>query len=67
MTTSGLVVDVDLKDRIRASFDVPAGLAPSRLSGPNGAGKSSLLACLAGLVRPDSGRIGLGGASALRR
>jgi iron complex transport system ATP-binding protein len=29
--------------------------------GPNGAGKSSLLACLAGLARPDSGQVSLGG------
>jgi molybdate transport system ATP-binding protein len=59
VTTSSLVVDVDLKDRIRASFDVPAGRTLA-VVGPNGAGKSSLLACLAGLARPDSGRIGLG-------
>ena len=31
--------------------------------GPNGAGKSSLLACLAGLLRPDSGAVSLDGAS----
>lgn len=29
--------------------------------GPNGAGKSSLLACLAGLHRPDAGQVTLGG------
>jgi iron complex transport system ATP-binding protein len=28
--------------------------------GPNGAGKSTLLACLAGLRRPDAGRVSLG-------
>jgi len=30
--------------------------------GPNGAGKSTLLSCLAGLARPDAGRITLDGA-----
>lgn len=30
--------------------------------GPNGAGKSSLLSCLAGLRRPDKGRVSLDGA-----
>ncbi len=31
------------------------------ICGPNGAGKSSLLACLAGLLVPDSGKVSLGG------
>jgi molybdate transport system ATP-binding protein len=30
------------------------------LFGPSGAGKSTLLDCIAGLLKPDSGRIGLG-------
>jgi iron complex transport system ATP-binding protein len=38
--------------------DLSASLRPGEVTaicGPNGAGKSSLLACLAGLVEPDSG------------
>ena len=38
--------------------DVTAALQPGRITaivGPNGAGKSSLLACLAGLLKPDTG------------
>ena len=31
------------------------------LLGPNGAGKSTLINCLAGLVRPDSGRLSVMG------
>ncbi|MDR1934148.1 MAG: ABC transporter ATP-binding protein [Candidatus Accumulibacter sp.] len=31
------------------------------LLGPNGAGKTTLISCLAGLVRPDSGQIGVKG------
>jgi branched-chain amino acid transport system ATP-binding protein len=31
------------------------------LIGPNGAGKTSLLRCIAGMLRPNAGRIALGG------
>lgn len=43
-------------------LDVDLHLPPGRhaILGPNGAGKSSLLAVVAGLARPDSGRIVLG-------
>ncbi len=41
------------------SFEVRAG-ETFALIGPNGAGKTTTLKCLLGLVRPDSGRIGLG-------
>jgi ABC-2 type transport system ATP-binding protein len=37
-------------------FEVPVG-AVTGLLGPNGAGKSTLLRILAGLVRPDAGRV----------
>jgi molybdate transport system ATP-binding protein len=37
------------------SLQVPAGI--TILFGPSGAGKSTLLDCIAGLVRPDGGRI----------
>jgi molybdate transport system ATP-binding protein len=40
------------------SVQVPPGI--SILFGPSGAGKSTLLDCIAGLVRPDSGRIAAG-------
>jgi iron complex transport system ATP-binding protein len=46
-------------DRVTASFRKGELVA---IVGPNGAGKSSLLSCLAGLRRPDSGRIALAGA-----
>ncbi len=42
-------------------FDVPAGGALV-LSGPNGSGKSTLLRVLAGLKRPDAGRVTWDGA-----
>jgi len=40
------------------SFEVPSGI--TILFGPSGAGKSTLLDCIAGLLRPDSGRIAAG-------
>ncbi len=41
-------------------FTVEAGSALT-VTGPNGAGKSSLLRLIAGLLRPETGRIGLDG------
>lgn len=35
------------------------------LLGPNGAGKTTLISCLAGLIRPDSGKISVMGADVL--
>jgi len=46
------------------SFELRLALEAERtvaLVGPSGAGKSSVLRAIAGLVRPDSGRIALGG------
>jgi molybdate transport system ATP-binding protein len=40
------------------SLQVPAGI--TILFGPSGAGKSTLLDCIAGLARPDGGRIAVG-------
>lgn len=40
------------------SFDAPPGI--TILFGPSGAGKSTLLDCVAGLVRPNTGRIAIG-------
>ncbi|MFG2653028.1 ATP-binding cassette domain-containing protein [Streptomyces sp. NPDC048436] len=43
----------------RIDLDVPPGHITA-VVGPNGAGKSTLFHCLAGTLRPDSGRITLG-------
>lgn len=45
--------------RIAARFVVPAGL--TALHGPSGAGKTSVLNMVAGLLRPDRGRIEVAG------
>lgn len=47
---SGFVLDV--------AFEVPPGI--SILWGPSGSGKSTALGAIAGLIRPDAGRITLG-------
>jgi iron complex transport system ATP-binding protein len=55
------VSGLSLKGRLT---QVSAGLRAGEVTaicGPNGAGKSSLLACLAGLLLPDSGTIALDG------
>jgi molybdate transport system ATP-binding protein len=40
------------------SLEIPAGI--TILFGPSGAGKSTLLDCIAGLLRPETGRIAIG-------
>jgi molybdate transport system ATP-binding protein len=44
---------------LEADFSVPAGI--TILFGPSGAGKSTLLDCIAGVRRPEAGRIVAGG------
>ncbi len=56
--------DVDVARRlgdttIAARFSVGGGL--TALTGPSGAGKSSVLAMVAGLLRPDRGHVRVGG------
>ena len=49
---------------LRAVDGVSFGVAPARITGligPNGAGKSTLFNAISGFVRPDEGRILLGG------
>jgi molybdate transport system ATP-binding protein len=41
------------------SLEIPPGI--TIVFGPSGAGKSALLDCIAGLLKPDSGRIEIGG------
>lgn len=44
---------------LAVAFEIPPGI--TILFGPSGAGKSTLLDCLAGLARPDEGRISING------
>jgi molybdate transport system ATP-binding protein len=50
-TAPPFLLDIDV--------EVPAGI--TILFGPSGAGKSTLLDCIAGLTRPDAGRIAING------
>lgn len=59
---SALTVKVRLATRafeLDVSFEVAPGVTV--LFGPSGSGKSRTLGCIAGIVRPDRGRIALGG------
>ncbi len=47
-----------------AAFHAPAGQVTA-LFGPSGCGKSSILAAIAGLLRPDAGRVALDGVTLL--
>ncbi|MEW9855866.1 ABC transporter ATP-binding protein [Novosphingobium sp. M1R2S20] len=47
-------------DRLDAISSHLAPGAVTAICGPNGAGKSTLLSCLAGLLTPDAGTVGLG-------
>jgi molybdate transport system ATP-binding protein len=58
---SGLCVSLRLRlpgFGLAVGFEAPAGI--TALFGPSGAGKSVTLRCVAGLLRPDAGRIALG-------
>lgn len=48
-------------DRPRLDVDLEAHAGITAVTGPSGAGKSTLLTCIAGLLRPDGGRIVLDG------
>ena len=43
---------------LEAEFEAPAGF--TMILGPSGGGKTTILNCIAGLARPDAGRIALG-------
>ena len=56
-------LSVDLQHRfdgfaLQAAFEVPEGV--TAISGPSGAGKSTLVRAIAGVLRPDTGRVVLG-------
>jgi molybdate transport system ATP-binding protein len=59
------VIEVDICVALRSfTLEISASFAPgvTLLTGASGAGKSTLLRAIAGLVRPDRGRIALDGA-----
>ena len=64
MSPSTLVASIHKERRdaasflLHVSFEAPPGI--TILFGPSGAGKSTLLDCVAGLVRPDTGKIAIG-------
>src|SRR3546814_3378613 len=59
-----LAFDIAVRRRlgnVSLAFDIAAGPGLTALIGPSGSGKSSLLNMVAGLLRPDEGRISVGG------
>ncbi len=62
--------DVEVRHRqgafeLEAAFQFGASPGVTALFGPSGAGKSTILNAIAGLIRPSSGRIALGGTTLL--
>ena len=60
-------VEVDIRHRLgdfRLEVSAKFGPGISGLIGPSGAGKSTLLACIAGLTKPDEGRVVINGIAA---
>ena len=58
--------EISLRHRIaerQIALDLASDAALTALVGPSGAGKTTILNCIAGLVRPDAGRIVVDGVS----